>query len=153
MIICPGCRNKEYEGELFCSNCGARLWAGPGEMPTIALDSSRVPAASEPLLPTQAAPALRAGQISINLGNKAMVLEGRSEYVLGREGLENEKPDVNLGPYGGRERGVSRKHALLRVDRRQLLLTDLNSSNGTWLNGSQLSASEPIRLQSGDEVR
>jgi predicted component of type VI protein secretion system len=34
-----------------------------------------------------------------------------------------------------------------------LLLTDLGSSNGTWLNGAQLAANEPIRLQSGDEVR
>lgn len=151
MITCPSCRNREYEGELFCSNCGARLWANPGEMPTISLDVSRLP--SEPLAAEQAAPTLKSGQISVFVAGKAMVLEGRQEYVLGREGLENEKPDVNLGPYGARERGVSRKHVRLRVDRRQLLLTDLGSSNGTWLNGSQLSANEPIRLQSGDEVR
>ena len=151
MITCPSCRNREYEGELFCSNCGARLWANPGEMPTISLDVSRLP--SEPLTAEQAAPTLKSGQISVFVAGKAMVLEGRQEYVLGREGLENEKPDVNLGPYGARERGVSRKHVRLRVDRRQLLLTDLGSSNGTWLNGSQLSANEPIRLQSGDEVR
>jgi len=153
MITCPSCRNREYEGELFCSNCGARLWAGPGEMPTISLDVSRLPSVSEPLPTEQAAPSLRAGQISVLVAGKAVLLEGRQEYVLGREGLENERPDVNLGPHGGRERGVSRKHAVLRVDRRQLLLTDLGSSNGTWLNGAQLAANEPIRLQSGDEVR
>jgi pSer/pThr/pTyr-binding forkhead associated (FHA) protein len=122
-------------------------------MPTIALDVNKLGAASEPLPVSQPAPALKPGQISVLVTGKAILLEGRQEYVLGREGLEDEKPDVNLGPHGARERGVSRKHAVLKVDRRQLLLTDLNSSNGTWLNGSQLAANEPIRLESGDEVR
>ncbi len=30
---------------------------------------------------------------------------------------------------------------------------DLGSSNGTQLNGSPLVANEPVRLESGDEIR
>jgi len=82
-----------------------------------------------------------------------IILEGHSEYLLGREGHEQLVPDVNLNLYGGREQGVSRIHASLRVDRRQLLLMDLGSTNGTRLNGTPLTAHEPVRLENGDEIR
>jgi pSer/pThr/pTyr-binding forkhead associated (FHA) protein len=158
MITCLACRNQEYEGELFCSNCGARLWGGPGEtLPTITFDTSRLREASRPLSTTApiANKEIQPGQISIAITGtgQSLLLEGRAEYIMGREGQENEVPDVNLGPYGARDKGVSRRHAVLRVDRRQLLLTDLGSSNGTWLNGSHLAPQEPIRLESGDEIR
>jgi hypothetical protein len=160
MITCPACRQQEYEGELFCSNCGARLWGmAPGEAtPTIAFDTSRLRTMSRPLSTASPLPAvadLKPGQISVVVvgAGHTFLLEGRPEYTLGREGTENDIPEVNLGTHGGREKGVSRKHATLRVDRRQLLLTDLGSSNGTWLNGQQVAAHEPIRLESGDEVR
>lgn len=158
MITCFACRNQEYEGELFCSNCGARLWGGAGEpTPTITFDTSRLRDGTRTIPPTPAAAnqSLKPGQIAIAMAatSQLLLLEGRAEYVIGREGSANEIPEVNLGPYGGRERGVSRRHALLRVDRRQLLLVDLGSSNGTWLNGTQLSSQEPIRLENGDELR
>jgi len=155
MINCPACRQQEPEGELFCSNCGARLWQLPGEgQPTLAfISTGKLRETSQTIASGPTTENLRTGQIALILPGQSVVLEGKSQYVLGREGLENEPPDVNLSAYGGREKGVSRKHALLRVDRRQLLLIDLGSSNGTWLNGAQLTANQPIRLESGDEIR
>ncbi len=155
MINCPACRQQEPEGELFCSNCGARLWQLPGEgQPTLAfISTGKLRETNQTTAPGPTTENLRSGQIALILPGQSVVLEGKSQYVLGREGLENEPPDVNLSAYDGREKGVSRKHALLRVDRRQLLLIDLGSSNGTWLNGAQLTANQPIRLESGDEIR
>lgn len=156
MVKCPACRQTEPEGELFCSNCGTRLWRSPGEnAPTLAFINTGRLREGAPI-PMPAGPAtdeLRTGQVALVLAGTVIVLEGKTEYVLGREGVDNDNPDVNFSAHGGRERGVSRKHALLRVDRRQLLLMDLGSSNGTWLNGTQLTANEPIRLESGDEIR
>lgn len=157
MILCAACRNQDYEGELFCTACGARLaWGAPNEaIPTITFDTSRLRQMTQNITPPPATVSrdLRPGQIAVVLGAETVLLEGRPEYVIGREGADNETPDVNLGPHGGRERGVSRRHALLRVDRRQLLLTDLESANGTWLNGSQIAPHEPARLESGDQLR
>jgi len=155
MIKCLACSQQEYEGELFCSNCGARLWASPGEtIPTISFTNTSVLRdISKPLMTTVATQELAAGQIAVQVGQAVIMLTGKTEYVMGREGGENEIPEVNLGPHGGREKGVSRRHAILRVDRRQLLLMDLGSSNGTWLNGAQLSVNEPVRLENGDEIR
>ena len=157
MITCQACRGQDYEGELFCSNCGARLWGAGEAMPTITFDTNRLRQMTQSISATPApeTETLQAGQISVIIAGAGqnLLLEGRAEYVIGREGAANEMPEVNLGPFGARERGVSRRHAVLRVDRRQLLLVDLGSANGTWLNGSQLAPQEPIRLESGDELR
>jgi len=46
---------------------------------------------------------------------------------------------------------VSRVHALLHFNDAQLTITDLDSSNGTWLNGRRVGAA--VELLPGDEVR
>jgi hypothetical protein len=159
MITCPSCHHQELDGEFFCSECGARLWnPGMATPPTVTFDSGQL---REPLrpqiasLPTSDLHDLQTGQIALIVegATQPIILEGRREYFLGREAQEQQAPDVNLSQYGGREKGVSRRHASLRVDRRQLLLMDLGSSNGTQLNGSPLVAHEPVRLENGDEIR
>ncbi|MCS6909285.1 MAG: FHA domain-containing protein [Anaerolineales bacterium] len=131
------------------------MWQPPGEdKPTLGfICTSKLRETTHITASGPSTADLKTGQIALLLPGQSLILEGKSQYVIGREGLENELPDVNLSAYGGREKGVSRKHALLRVDRRQLLLIDLGSSNGTWLNGTQLTANEPVRLESGDEIR
>src|SRR5262245_21482880 len=47
--------------------------------------------------------------------------------------------------------GVSRAHARIRADGKQLLLEDLNSRNGTFLNGKRLV--EPLPLGDGDKIQ
>lgn len=46
---------------------------------------------------------------------------------------------------------VSREHAVIRRNANRIEITDLGSSNGTFVNGERLSA--PSLLRSGDEVR
>ncbi len=126
--------------------------------PTVTFDSGQLREPTRPQvpgLPTSDLAELQVGQIVLTVegATQPIILEGRREYFLGREAQEQQNPDVNLGLYGGREKGVSRRHASLRVDRRQLLLMDLGSSNGTQLNGSPLVAHEPVRLENGDEIR
>ena len=49
---------------------------------------------------------------------------------------------------------VSRMHARFALDRDgQMTIRDLNSTNGTWLNGERLSPNESRSLQRGDHVR
>lgn len=49
---------------------------------------------------------------------------------------------------------VSRKHAELRLEAGALhVVTDLGSSNGTFVNGAQLKPNLPSRLKHGDKVR
>lgn len=156
MITCTICSNRELEGELFCSECGARLpLASASAMNATAAfaETNRIREAAR--VPGAATERLQAGQIGLLIDGAAqsVILEGRPEYILGREGHEQVVPDLNLNPYGAREKGVSRVHAALRRDRNQVLLIDLGSTNGTRLNGKPLVAHQPIRVESGDEIR
>lgn len=155
MITCPVCQQSEPEGEVFCSECGARLvtlW--PEVTSTQAfIDTALVRETSR--LRKTAPLKLLTGQISLTFVGQGqpLILEGRSEYLLGREGTDQTVPDVNLNLYGGQDRGVSRLHAALRAERGQVLLVDLGSTNGTRLNGVRLAAQQPVRVSNGDEIR
>ena len=63
------------------------------------------------------------------------------------------KPDIDLGPYGGEGQGVSRRHLILHADPNALFVTDLNSGNGTLLNGMRLEAEKPYALKYEDELQ
>ncbi len=60
---------------------------------------------------------------------------------------------VDLGPYGAFDKGVSRVHARIRRQDKAFLIEDMDSANGTFVNGHSLSTSEVHRLKNGDEVR
>ncbi len=47
---------------------------------------------------------------------------------------------------------VSRQHAQIELDEEQILLTDMDSVNGVWLNGRRLFVGRPVRCRCGDEV-
>jgi hypothetical protein len=49
------------------------------------------------------------------------------------------------------DRQVSRRHARIRLEGDQYILEDLNSRNGTFVNGQELGASHS--LQDGDEIQ
>jgi len=50
--------------------------------------------------------------------------------------------------------GVSRRHATIVTDPHgDVWLTDLGSTNGTYLNGNRLTGNDPHRLHDGDRVR
>jgi len=75
-----------------------------------------------------------------------------AELIVGRaDPQSNSYPDVDLGPYGGLELGVSRRHFRLRTGD-QFYLEDLNAMNGTMVNGQRLSPFSLHPLQSGDRI-
>lgn len=48
---------------------------------------------------------------------------------------------------------VSRLHARFRRDENHCYLRDLNSRNGTWVNGQELQGEQEIEIKPGDEIR
>lgn len=59
---------------------------------------------------------------------------------------------IDLTPYGALERGVSREHVRLEVLDNQLFVTDLGSSNGTYLNEKRLIPHEAYTLPAGTKM-
>jgi FHA domain len=66
--------------------------------------------------------------------------------VVGRC-FQGDEADIDLTPYKAAELGVSRRH--IRIDRLRdtLQVTDLGSSNGTFLNREKLTVDVPRRLR------
>ncbi|MBV1862082.1 MAG: FHA domain-containing protein [Nannocystaceae bacterium] len=69
------------------------------------------------------------------------LLEIRHRMVAGRD----PSCDIVLG-----EAGISREHAIFQDDGETLSVSDVASTNGTFVNGTQIS--QPAALQEGDVV-
>lgn len=73
--------------------------------------------------------------------------------VVGRaDDDDSGEAHLDLGPYGGAEQGVSRQHAILMPNLEGLWLVDLDSTNGTWINGLYLQPGMKYRLRNGDVI-
>lgn len=82
-----------------------------------------------------------------------ILLRGGGKTVLGRYSPGEVAPSVDLTPYNANLLGVSRQHATISRSDTSLVLEDLGSTNGTWLNEVKLTPNKPAALQSGDLVR
>ncbi|NWF68522.1 MAG: FHA domain-containing protein [Chloroflexi bacterium] len=91
--------------------------------------------------------------LQVGSENKTTVgIQVREYTVLGRaDGKENDA-DVDLNPYGALQNGVSRRHAAIAHDKGALYIEDLESTNGTRINGFQLTPNQKYRLRDGDEL-
>ena len=80
-------------------------------------------------------------------------LEESSEIIIGRyDSTTGYKPDVDLADYEAKEKGVSRKHAVLLYKDQLLKISDLDSANSTYLNGQRLVPHQPRIVRNGDKL-
>jgi hypothetical protein len=78
----------------------------------------------------------------------------RTELLIGCQDQEDRIfPDVDLGALGGRQSGVSRRHAILRWMGGHWTLTDLGSANGTFVNDGALVPNVPVVIQESSRLR
>ncbi len=157
MIKCQECGSSQFDGALFCGECGASLLT-QGRQSTAVL-----PFADEmaPPPPTSLAgktmePAAHPMTITFFVpgSGRQVTLTNVYEVEIGRKDLaQGVDPALDLTPDGGARLGVSRLHAVIHFTQLGVILTDMNSTNGTMLNNHRLTPEQPYLLQSGDEVR
>jgi FHA domain-containing protein len=85
----------------------------------------------------------------------ALTVQLADQVFIGRRDDDfkpGDKLDIDLMEYGAREKGISRRHAMLCRISNKLSIVDLNSTNGTYLNGLRLVPERPFFLQDGDEI-
>lgn len=150
MRNCIHCGAVNREGVVFCDKCGVALVPVP--LATRQIESSgsgsTVRAGTDLLSPE--------GTIVLHVNDTEtpVVIQVRQEVILGRTvtPADGGITYVNLAPFGADEKGVSRQHARLLREERALYLLDLNSTNGTRLNGELVPAGVERRLHDGDEL-
>lgn len=171
MLKCPLCNQEVKEGSWYCEECGQELKCCAscgkigGKMRCEFCDGTMIPVRlyktnlSRTLLPRNRhlnedseiqGRKLRSNLKRIHLSNYSLgiKMQAVNGAIIGRrEGpysfiLENQ-------PY------ISSKHVLLEHNQYTNIwtVTDLNSSNGTSLNGINLIPGEPTAIKEGDKIQ
>ncbi|MGD8554364.1 MAG: FHA domain-containing protein [Anaerolineales bacterium] len=154
MITCPVCKSREFHGTTFCSECGTLLAHDPA-VSTIKIPRDQIQEwpggiredqAQEPELKTGAMGGLRV----ISTGD-VLSLVGRDLFTLGRI-VKGQAviPDIDLDPFDASKAGVSRIHAELIIQSDGLYIKDLESANGTFVNGDRIPSQSPVLIQNAD---
>ena len=84
--------------------------------------------------------------------NITLTLPPKNEIIIGRT-FSTSLADVNLEPHDASKFGVSRRHARIMRQGDRWLIEDLNSLNGTFVNGKSVRAGRPVELKEGDLIR
>lgn len=83
--------------------------------------------------------------ISMNPRERNSIVLLNDSYIIGK--LKS-KTDICID-----HPSVSRLHARITREGKEFCLTDLNSTNGTYVNGRRLSVNEKVKIQLTDEIR
>lgn len=83
--------------------------------------------------------------VTLSLDERVMVGRSDGDDTGGDLGLD-------LAAFGGDKTGVSRRHAVLSWQGDSVYIEDLDSTNGTRINGLRLSPNRLYRLHDGDEI-
>jgi len=86
----------------------------------------------------------------MKIGTEYPVYEGRN--TVGR--FADKPVDIDLVCQESNEQiWCSRQHAVIVCDKDNVLIEDLNSLNGTWVNGVRIHAGQSRQLRPGDVVQ
>jgi hypothetical protein len=154
MQRCPHCNHDNLEGALFCEECGFNLQSDSENTITRQLDNESNEFSVKSGWGTATFRDQNEVIIHVRDAPEPVTIRPQVEYLIGRsDATSGIKPDLDLTTYEALEKGVSRIHAALRRGEDVISIVDLDSANGTYLNGQRLAAHQPRLLRDGDEIR
>jgi pSer/pThr/pTyr-binding forkhead associated (FHA) protein len=127
-------------------------------VPTLTISELERAEKTDKTKPTPAeGPDLRSGAIFglrvVDSGD-VVSLVGRTNYTIGRSNKGQAViPDVDLAMYEAYDHGVSRLHAEMRIQPDRIFVIDLDSANGTIVNGERLKSLEEKVVHHGDIIQ
>ena len=122
-MTCASCGYETPSDARFCAGCGTPL--GPPPVARLLITSSR--------------------------GSWEQKLDRTPVRIGRRDPRQNHYPELDLAEH---DRGIaSRNHAVIDRDGDYYTITDIGSTNGTFLNGAPIAQRIPQRLRPGDRVK
>lgn len=151
-VNCPHCGRVNKKQDVFCYACGQVLEMRTAHDTKHFSDSGET-ASSELFGPETV--------LTLRVRGSVEVYELRPqkldhELVIGRSTAGSAiMPDLDLNSKQAADLGVSRMHLSVRYDAQHqaLMVTDLGSANGSFINGQRLLPREVRVLRHGDELR
>jgi hypothetical protein len=152
MFKCGKCGTPYTLNDTVCAKCGHVLF--DPERSTIALQIDpnvlwlrRTHPLNGALYPEKSVSLVVVGMV------ERFIFEQGTEIILGRtDSLTADPGHFDLTRYCGQARGISRTHALMRFTEETITITDLGSSNGTFVNTQRLEPHQPHPLHAEDKL-
>jgi hypothetical protein len=157
--FCPVCKFLIQPETKICPNCGQNLIGADSlHSTTIQLEETEArQLAGEQAIDQTLLPDRGVAVYTYKEPKLLIAVQEEKEFILGRRsgktGSLSESVLVDLGPLNGFELGASRRHALISRKEMGYVVTDLESTNGTWLNGQRLVPNHPYELKNGSLIR
>ncbi len=161
VIECRVCQAKYVTNTIYCTECGAYLlekdqletdplevahirWMGKAHGPQ-AINMMDLPGTGPLSVRLIIRRRARKRELEVSLVKPARL--GRSDPG------QNIFPEIDLSDDLALESGVSREHACIFARGRTLMVEDLGSTNGTFLNGTRIDPGPHYPLHSGDVLK
>jgi hypothetical protein len=155
MISCKVCNNQEFQGVLFCSECGSQVAYLTGKKVDTFVYPSQARSQDLDIRNTIPKKLLESRNFILYYadGEEVLNLPDQDEFTIGRY-VEGQviTPDVDLNQFEAFDMGISRLHATIRIDgkKNKFHVIDLGSANGSSINGYEIPANSEVPLNHGD---
>lgn len=147
---CPKCSKEIADGARICPECGNTLVDDAHQTMVTGMDPKK-----SGIIAGFGSASFQ-GRTSIVLyvkgGKQPVVFRPEQDFVIGRR-TATSTVDLDLGQYEQDTKTVSRQHAVIRLEDDQMMLYDLGSRNGTFVNEKLVSPDVPNVLHDGDVIR
>ena len=165
-IFCPACKMRNEMMTTVCSFCNTplnddrqktrilrKVREVTGTLPDSFDEFLNAPSPNKERFMDFEIPSKGVVLINLDDGQPVAILNEHA-FILGRFSAEIkiQEPLADLTSLSI-DYGVSRTHALIRKTKDGYQITDLNSSNGTWLENDRLIPQKPYAVESGDRIR
>jgi hypothetical protein len=159
MVKCPFCHATHVDNTIFCSECGTYLLEDD-ERETDRLNESEIGWVGEDTDDSGIVSSVQAGPrpiaIRLRIGSKKREVELPLNRVIhiGRvDPAENTFPELDLTEDSRQSKRVSRRHARILKQGDTVIVEDIGSVNGTFINGKRLDPYVPEVLNDGDTLQ
>jgi len=158
MITCPFCGAGQVTNTIFCNDCGHYLLEGEDKGTNVLKTgeigySGYFKKANQPLASSPKPAQSIVLQLKIT---PKLVMEVRldKEVLIGRlDPSTTVFPTIDLSIAGAAANSVSRRHARIIKRDDRIVLEDLGSVNGTFINGERLAPFLSVHLNNGDVLQ